>query len=482
MSNRDRPDPAADPLGARDAPEDMILEIDPEGVVRSTSRPTWVGDGVPRTGKPLTASLALEGASILAVLERTRRNSRSERVMGRLLHAGELMTVAGRLTPLPEASNGPGWVLALRPDHDLATRLLEATPGTLLRAVEQMSLGFTLSDGDGRIVYANRAEGEMHGYSPTELIGRHVAELGGPETADGPGPEAPGKHPWVRQRTNRRRDGGIFPVRLISDEIRDETEQLLGRATISEDISERARLERMKEDFITVVGHELRTPLTSILTSLVLLRREHEHESRNEGALAVAERNARHLLELVRDLLDLQNAVSGSLEIRTESVPVAPLLREAAERLERTDARRSGVLQGRIQSDFDDVVSAPDAEPLRVLADRAHLLRVLEHLIANALKFSPATEPVRLDAVGGAERTTLTIVDRGPGIPAELRHRLFQPFAFGDASTTRPGPGPGLGLTLSKALLELMDGDLEIGGGADAESPGTVVKVHLPRG
>ncbi len=359
----------------------------------------------------------------------------------------------------PPAGGAPGT------DDDLATRLIEAAPGTLARAVEQMSLGLTLSDPEGRIVYANRAEAAMHDYPPEELIGRPASELGAPGQASPPPPAAFDEAPWGRSRVNRRRDGSTFPVRLVSDDIRDETGRVLGRITVSEDVTERARLDRMKEEFVRVVSHELRTPLTSILGALGLLRGGAAPGSRVERAVEVAERNARHLLAVVRNLLDLERAVSGSLDLELRPVPVAELLNEAA--------RREEEMSGRVVVDLSGLGGGPAA----VRADREALLQVLAQLLSNALKFSPAPAPVRLAARRRARCTTLEVADRGPGIPAEFRHRLFEPFLQADASTTRPAAGAGLGLALARALTEGMGGELEL---AAAGASGTTLRVHLP--
>jgi PAS domain S-box-containing protein len=359
--------------------------------------------------------------------------------------------------PPPEGAPGPG--------DDLATRLMKAAPRTLAQAVEQMSLGLTLSDPEGRIVYANRAEAAMHGYPPEDLIGRPASELGAPGEAVPPPPDALAEVPWGRSRLNRRRDGTTFPVRLVSDDVRDEAGRVLGRITVSEDVTERARLDRMKEEFVRVVSHELRTPLTSIVGALGLLRGGAAPGSRAERAVEVAERNARHLLAVVRSLLDLERAVSGALELDLRPVPVAEVLEEAA--------RRAGEESGRVAVELSGLGGGPAA----VRADRERLLEVLGQLLSNALKFSPPSSLVRLEGRRGPRRTTLEVIDHGSGIPARFRHRLFEPFLQADASTTRPASGAGLGLALARALAEGMGGELEL---AAAATSGTTLRLHLP--
>jgi len=502
------PPPFARDGSSSETPPEMIVELDADGLVRAVERPEWAGASGPQVGEPITRSIALELGSVAATLERTAHNGRSEEILARLVGAGELRPVVARVTPLPrdlaptrtgtETTSGGdsgdlapvrGWLLTLRPDGDLPARLLAAAPRILVHAVEQMSVGLTLTDRHGRIVFANQAEAALHGYEPEELIGMLSRRLGVPGEAKPPSPAALANTPWGRQRLNRRRDGTLFPVRLVSDDIRDDSGRILGRVTVCEDVTERARLDRMQEEFVTVVSHELRTPLTSILGCLALLRKDQAPAERSAEALAIAERNGRLLLRLVSDLLDLERAVSGTLEMNLAAVPVADVLREAARRAETRDTAGDDASRAarRIVVDLDgpDELESPDTSgPATVRADRQRLLQVLDHLLSNALKFSPDDAPVRLAARRGADDTTLVIEDRGAGIPDEFRHRLFEPFLQADASTTRRAAGTGLGLALARALAERMGGTLDLADtpARDGAPRGTVLHLRLPNG
>ena len=333
----------------------------------------------------------------------------------------------------------------------------------------------------------------MHGYEPEELIGRLARDLGFAGDARPPSPAALQSTPWGRQRLNRRQDGGVFPVRLVSDDVRDEAGRMLGRVTVCEDVTERARLDRMQEEFVTVVSHELRTPLTSILGCLALLRNDQAPPERSAEALAVAERNGRLLLGLVSDLLDLERAVSGALEIDLQSPSRSPRScarppGRAEEAAGDTDKERRAADRGRSRRPRSSraIREGAGSPPAAVRADRGRLLQVLGHLLSNALKFSPAGSPVRMEAHRGPEHTTVVVTDRGPGIPEEFRSRLFEPFLQADASTTRPVGGTGLGLALARALTERMSGSLDLANrpsGEEAPSsdePGTTLLLRLP--
>jgi signal transduction histidine kinase len=117
------------------------------------------------------------------------------------------------------------------------------------------------------------------------------------------------------------------------------------------------------------------------------------------------------------------------------------------------------------------------APGLQVAADSDRVIQVLTNLLSNAAKFSPPRGTVLVAAQSRPPYVRVTVTDRGPGVPAEFRGRLFQRFAQADSSTARPRGGTGLGLSISKALLERMKGRI----GFDAESgDGTTFYFDLP--
>ena len=188
----------------------------------------------------------------------------------------------------------------------------------------------------------------------------------------------------------------------------------------------RAQQERLVRD----ANHELRTPLTSLRTNVDVLRRQYEALSGDErlGILNEMDGEVRELTSLVTELVTSATE-SGTLSRDAfVTVDLVALAEGTAER-----ARRR---TGRV------VTVTPPPEPVNMLGDGAALDRALGNLIGNAVKFSPAGEPIEICVQPGA----VTVCDRGPGIPEEEHGRIFDRFYRSDATRTMPGSGLGLAI------------------------------------
>lgn len=206
-------------------------------------------------------------------------------------------------------------------------------------------------------------------------------------------------------------------------------------------------LDRLKDALLANVSHDLRTPLTAILGYGELLRRRGGLSDDQAHGVDVIERNARRLLRLVNDLLLLAQTHAGALTIEREPVDLSQLAADAAELLQPL-ADHAGI---------DLALVAPggpviDGDPLR-------LGQLLENLIANAIKFSPAGSTVTVSVHGRPGSATLEVHDTGPGMPEGQAERLFDAFARGGPSQA---PGAGLGLTIVKAIADAHDATIDI--------------------
>ena len=226
-----------------------------------------------------------------------------------------------------------------------------------------------------------------------------------------------------------------------------------------------AESERVKNEFFALVSHELRTPLTAIMGYLELLRDEVELDDEARGFVDVVDRNAERLLGLVGDVLFVTQLEAGRFELQAGPLAFDELLRAAVD-----------VARPRAQAGSIELRTSLDAVP-PLLADRDRLHQLVDHLVANALKFTPpgGRIDVALEREGAA--VVLTVRDTGIGIAEDEQEHLFERFFRTSEATQRAVAGAGLGLTVCKAIAEGHGGEIGVTSRAGA---GTTVRVTLP--
>jgi len=227
--------------------------------------------------------------------------------------------------------------------------------------------------------------------------------------------------------------------------------------TIAHDRTESAQAEKASRDYLRFVSHDLRSPLTLISARAQMLERSAEHpDSVRRNAQAIL-RSVRQMNTMISDLADsVRLEFGGALAVRPRTLDLIALLSEVIERWKETPEG------DRIE------VRLPDSMP-PVCADPDAFERVLANLMSNALKYSPDEEKITVSAAADEVEATVSVADRGPGIPPEDAGRLFERF-FRSESARKHHDGLGLGLTISRALVEAQDGriwvETELGHGS----------------
>ncbi|GGX05790.1 GAF domain-containing protein [Undibacterium macrobrachii] len=218
-----------------------------------------------------------------------------------------------------------------------------------------------------------------------------------------------------------------------------------------QDISERKRVERMKDEFISTVSHELRTPLTSISGSLGLMVNGvmGAIPDKISSMLQIAYKNSQRLSFLINDLLDMEKILAGKLSFAMETQALAPLLQNAVE----------SNLGAGIERMISIAIDNPHQE-IRIHIDTQRLQQVLSNVISNAIKYSPNHGHIQITVSRQDKQVRITVRDQGPGIPLAFQTQIFKKFAQADSSDTRQRGGTGLGLAISKELIEAMHGKL----------------------
>lgn len=265
-----------------------------------------------------------------------------------------------------------------------------------------------------------------------------------------------------------RKDGSRYPVRLQGILSQDQD----GRQVIwslVEDITERRKLDKMKDQFVATVSHELRTPLTSIKGSLGLLSGGvvGPLPDKAQALVSAAERNAQRLSILINDLLDMEKLVAGKMPMNLSVQWLAPLLDEVVESMSGYSERHQVSIQ-----------AADDWPSVQVNIDALRLAQALTNLLSNAIKFSPQGETVELRVKPYEDTIEISVCDHGPGIEPAFRAHLFQRFTQADGSDTRKLTGTGLGLAISQEICQQMGGRV---GYRDALDGGANFFIVLPR-
>ena len=221
---------------------------------------------------------------------------------------------------------------------------------------------------------------------------------------------------------------------------------------------------RAKSEFLANMSHEIRTPMTAILGYLELLQERLAAREDAESLVAVetVRSNARHLLALINDILDLSKIEAGHMRVESLSMSLPQQLLEVQSLLA-PRAQATG-----IELAFEVVNTIPE----QVRSDPTRFRQILVNIVGNALKFTDAGE-VRVaieatDEAGNPPCLRVSVSDTGTGITPAQQERLFQSFSQADSSVTRSYGGTGLGLVISRRLAELLGGDVRL----DWSAPG----------
>ncbi|WP_396586227.1 CHASE domain-containing protein [Bermanella sp. R86510] len=256
----------------------------------------------------------------------------------------------------------------------------------------------------------------------------------------------------IRDWTYINKNGELISVSLTVTPIRDDKNKITGFLGIAHDISERKRIELMKNEFISTVSHELRTPLTSVSGALGLVLSGHlgELSEKSERILNTAYRNSKRLAHLINDLLDIEKIAAGKLHFDMKIQPITPIIEQTIEENKAYCAERCVTI--------NLTNRAPTA---CALVDEHRLKQVLANLLSNAIKFSPERDTVTIELKTDDDHIIVSVQDQGKGIPKDFRHKIFQKFAQADSSDTRQKGGTGLGLAISRELIEHMKGSID---------------------
>jgi PAS domain S-box-containing protein len=220
---------------------------------------------------------------------------------------------------------------------------------------------------------------------------------------------------------------------------------------------------RAKDEFLAMLGHELRNPLGAILSSMEILEHFGTDAQQAGRARQIMSRQLRHLARLVDDLLDVARVTMGKVELHRQVLDIAETVKACVNALDKR------------LSSYDVKV---ETEPVWVSGDPTRLEQIVNNLLRNAIEYTPAGGRIRVSVKADDTGAVLRVEDNGVGISADLLARVFDLFVQDQRGLDRPGGGLGIGLTLTKRLVELHGGKVEVS--SPGPGLGSVFTVRLP--
>ncbi len=350
----------------------------------------------------------------------------------------------------PEVSGSDEIAALDRVFHDMADALADAS------AKERAIVSYAQEvicclDADGRFTRLNPASEKVWGFKAEELIGKSVLEM---VVADDLANTrsalsdviARGASTSLENRLSCK-DGAS--IDMLWSVYWSEKEKSL--FCVVYNISERKQIERLKQEFYSMITHDLRSPLTAVFGMIKLL---------DAGAfgqlpelartkLVVAERNVERLLTLINDLLDIEKLESGKMPLEKRATDMASVVEQSVQAVE-TSAQRKQI---------ELIIDCP---PITCFADGGRLVQVTVNLLSNAIKFSPEKSSITISCGLEGDHVCLSVKDQGRGIPAHLKESIFKRFEQVAVADSRRNAGTGLGLSICQQIIEAHQGEIGV--------------------
>jgi PAS domain S-box-containing protein len=330
------------------------------------------------------------------------------------------------------------------------------------RVLSEVADGIVLVGLDGKIRQWNRAAALIVGRTAEEVVGKDAVEA------------IPGwamfeaRIPVTESPTGEMSAPGVVPIEIDGRELwLSGAGVALPEGTVYafRNVTKERTLERVRNELISTVSHELRTPLASVYGAALTLERQGLSEETRSSLLAVIVHESKRLEGIADSLLLASRIQEGELPVAIEAADLVRIARETVE-----------AMRARLPEDRTIALTVDDPMPT-VECDPEKLRQVLANLIDNAVRYSPKGGPVEVSVTHGGGLARCSVRDEGLGIPAEEHERIFERFYRLDPDLRHTITGTGLGLYISRELVRLMGGRIEV---RSQLEQGSTFTVELP--
>jgi PAS domain S-box-containing protein len=318
-------------------------------------------------------------------------------------------------------------------------------------AVSSAASGIAITDLDGIVTYVNPTCLSMWDYErEEEVLGKPAVDFfADKKRFAGVLKTVLEEGIWQDEGQARRSDGSTFDVQVLANLVTDADGEPFCMMASFIDITERKKIDQLKDEFIGLVSHELRTPLTVINGCLSTLLTEWDRLSPSEvqQLLKDALLESESLSHLIENLLELSRARAQQLALYSELIDVRSLIRDTLTKIKRQDTTH------RFVSSIPDKLPPINGDPLRIE-------RILYNLLDNAAKYSPSSSQIKILVNAELDRLVISVSDRGRGLSSSEQARIFGPFQRLENSRPDQARGAGLGLMVCRRLVEAHGGEV----------------------
>ena len=374
-----------------------------------------------------------------------------------------LLALGGEFQDVSDAFNGLVRQVGSR------QRQLQESVDRLSTVLASMDEGVIAVDDRQRILFANRAAGNLLGFNASSAVGEQMLEVIRNHMLHEAVSEALANRDVGKKKLNRYE---LNSESASSNQILSlKTTQLPGEpcpgvVMVLENVTELRRLEHLRQEFVANVSHELKTPLTAIKAySETLMGGALEDRTINRKFLSQIETEADRLHDLIIDMLRLAQIESGHEQFEMATVDLADEMKDCIDRHEAPAARKEVQLH---------LEGGP--YPMHVRADREGLREIVDNLIDNAIKYTEPGGNVMACWTEEGDRVVLQVSDTGIGIPQESLGRVFERFYRVDKARSRELGSTGLGLSIVKHIVQTFGGTVSA---ESEEGQGSTFRVEL---